>query len=172
MKIYEFINEENIEVKENIKLKTDFNKFKIDNIVNKLNLNFNKKNEKNEKVEKIKNENNEIKEEKNTNPNDENEENNSNNINVFDEEDNLNEDYFKDCKINSYNLLDILNYDNNEPNNYVNNQKKSYFEIDIIKEEMKKQSINLIDLKNMVKEEIKNEKKRHLKIMRNNIYFI
>jgi len=74
-----------------------------------------------------------------------------------DREDNLNEDYFKGCILDISNIYDILKYNNNEEEIFLVN-KKVYFEIDTIKNELDNQSKNLISLKNFVIEEIKKEK--------------
>ena len=74
-----------------------------------------------------------------------------------DREDNLNEDYFKGCILDISNIYDVLKHNNNEEEIFLIN-KKAYFEIDAIKNELDNQSKNLISLKNFVIEEIKKEK--------------
>jgi len=74
-----------------------------------------------------------------------------------DREDNLNEDYFKGCILDISNIYNILKYNNNEEEIFLVN-KKAYFEIETIKNELDNQSKNLISLKNFVIEEIQKEK--------------
>ena len=74
-----------------------------------------------------------------------------------DREDNLNEDYFKGCILDISNIYNILKYDNNEKEIFLIN-KKAYFEIETIKNELDNQSKNLISLKNFVIVEIQKEK--------------
>ena len=71
-----------------------------------------------------------------------------------DPEDNLEEDYFKGCILSISNIFEILKYTNNEEETFLINKKK-YFEIEIIKNELDNQSKDLLYLKNYVEEGIK-----------------
>ena len=93
---------------------------------------------------------------KENNNNHEDKEDSENNESIMiDEEDNPKENYFKGCFSNFSSNFQILNYENNEKDFSLNKKKKAYLEIDIVKEEFKKQSKSLIDLKNNVEAEIK-----------------
>ena len=125
---------------------------------------------KDESVEKIKNQinikmvNEENKSDENIIHN-ENEDNDKNedededkSIFFYDEEDILTEDYFKGCIFDQTNIIGLLKYDNDEKIILPDKINKKYFEIKKIKESFEKQSKNLINLKNYVKEEIQKER--------------
>ena len=74
-------------------------------------------------------------------------------------EDNLNENYFKDCISDMINITELLKYENDEDNISLKYKKnKSYLEINIVQENLKTQSKNLVDLKNFVEKEIQTKK--------------
>lgn len=133
-----------------------YNESKMINLDNKI-----KKDEKNDLIKKSYiNNNNIIKEEiiSEEEPEDESEEER---FVLYDEEDNLEKDYFEGCLQMFPNISGILKYENNENKNIylINKKKKAYLEIDIIKKELENQSKNLIELKNIVAQEIKKENK-------------
>ena len=74
-------------------------------------------------------------------------------------EDNLNENYFKDCISDMININELLKYEIDEDNIPLKYKKnKSYLEINIVQENLKTQSKSLVDLKNFVENEIQTKK--------------
>ena len=78
---------------------------------------------------------------------------------LYDEEDDLNENYFIGCLSDLTNVVAFLKNDNNESNSLPEITNKKYLKIDEIKESLKNQSKSLIDLKNYVEKVIRTKPK-------------
>ena len=130
--------------------KKDLNREKYENKINDLNVKQENRNKNEENQINIKKDISE--ENAKTNENLIEEENEENRISFTDEEDDLNENYFKGCIYDLTNIINNLKFDINEDKSLPNQNVKKYLEIDYIKNSLSNQSKCLIDLKNFVQE--------------------